>query len=185
MATLVLSINGQDREVEVDDEFKSFSPEKQQQQANLIAQHLTGQQAAAKPAKPTETSFGSALGYGANAALNALRATGRITGLTDAPDVDYNEGRAADYQPAGPKVAESFNQGNYGDALSYLPRAAVEGLPAFAGVAGAETRAARRALSVASSAGAASASAAAGEGAGRGGGVSRLIPGTNAISEPS
>ena len=33
MATLVLSINGQDREVEVDDEFKSFSPEKQQQQA--------------------------------------------------------------------------------------------------------------------------------------------------------
>lgn len=136
MATLVLSINGQDREVEVDDEFKSFSPEKQQQQANLIAQHLTGQQAAEKPAKPTETSFGSALGYGANAALNALRATGRIAGLTDAPDVDYNEGRAADYQPAGPKVSESFNQGNYGDALSYLPRAAVEGLPAFAGVAG-------------------------------------------------
>ena len=100
MATLVLSINGQDREVEVDDEFKSFSPEKQQQQANLIAQHLTGQQAAKKPAKPTETSFGSALGYGTNQALNALRATGRITGLTDAPDVDYNEGRGQEYDPS-------------------------------------------------------------------------------------
>ena len=139
MTTLVLSINGQDREVEVDDAFEKFSPQKQQEQANLIAAHLTRQAKGAQPApeRPTETSFGSALGYGANAALNALRATGRITGLTDAPDVDYNEGRAAAYQPAGPKVAESFNQGNYGDALSYLPRAAVEGLPAFAGVAGA------------------------------------------------
>lgn len=133
--------DGTARTVNIDG-FDTMSPEQQAQAVEEVHQSLASSAPADSAASgPPDTSFGSALRYGAHELTSGLGSTAQAiggvmsrNGMPDWGGDVSSAGQAlsnavaapSNYAPATQGAIEAAKAGNYGDALSYLPRAAAE-----------------------------------------------------------
>ncbi|MEJ1936226.1 hypothetical protein WDZ92_39040, partial [Nostoc sp. NIES-2111] len=158
-----LRIEGIPDPVEVDDTFRSLSPEEQRRAVDAIVTdwsarerplsdaEVFGTSASRTPGARQSTGAGlSALQHGLRQGAHGVGATARVLGDALGSDWLRDRGRAlaeavpepSGYVPSSPALIQAIREGRFGDAAGHLPGAIAEAIPAMgatmaAGAAGA------------------------------------------------
>lgn len=141
MANVDIDVGGKTLNVDIDG-LESMSPDQQQATVSQVSQHMMAPQGAS-PAAPADTSYAGAFGYGLHGAAEGLGATAKLIGKETGWQGAQDAGTAIQGTFGAPKgylptdIGGDLKAGNYGSAISSLPRAAVEAAVPLAATLGA------------------------------------------------